>query len=176
MKNYRKQQLKRLRVYFIIDGVKRSNYIKRKNIFKNVGDNFFFQPRILPSEPKLIKFGDNVSVASGVLFITHDIIHNVLNNIENSYKYKTGCIEVGSNVFIGANSIILPNVKIGSNVIIAAGSVICKDVLDNTVVGGNPIKKIMTFDEFMEKRKNDNSISYNYLNDEDLWRYFYEIK
>ena len=37
----------------------------------------------------------------------------------------------------------MSNVKrIGKNSIIAAGSVVTKDVDDNTIVGGNPAKKI----------------------------------
>ena len=49
---------------------------------------------------------------------------------------QVGCIELGDNVFIGAGTTILSNVRIGSNVIVAAGSVITKDVPSNSVVGG----------------------------------------
>ena len=59
-----------------------------------------------------------------------------------------------NNVFIGTNTTILPNVRIGSNVIIGANSLITKDVPDNCVVVGTPAKVISTFDDFIEKRKN----------------------
>ena len=49
-----------------------------------------------------------------------------------------GCIEVMDNVFIGSNSIIMPNVRIGSNVIIAAGSIVTKDVPSGVIVAGTP--------------------------------------
>lgn len=45
-------------------------------------------------------------------------------------------------MFIGANAIILPNVKIGPNAIIGAGAIVTKDVLPGTIVGGVPARKI----------------------------------
>ena len=155
MKFYTKKQLTRLRIALIFESKKRTNYIVKKNIFHHVGKNFFFQPRFIPADPELISFHDNVVVASNVTFITHDIAHNMLDNLgEHKYSYNTGCIEVMNNVFIGTNTTILPNVRIGSNVIIGANSLITKDVPDNSVVVGTPARVISTFDEFVEKRKN----------------------
>ena len=81
-----------------------------------------------------------------------------------SIKHKTqinefiGCIEISNNVFIGANSIIYPNVTIGSNVVIAAGSVVTKSIVANTIVGGNPAKKVGSFDLLERKRLYDGSV------------------
>ncbi len=172
MKSYIKRQLIRLRVYLIFDAIKRTKYIVKHNIFYSVGDNFFFQPRMLPSDPKLIKFGNNVTVASNVVFINHDLIYKVTNNIGKNLNYYAKPIEVKDNVFIGANVTILPNVKIGSNVIIAASSVVTKDVSDNSVVAGNPAKVITTFDEFISKRDKINNELINSENIEEIWRVF----
>lgn len=49
---------------------------------------------------------------------------------------------IGNNVTLGANVVIIGNVKIGNNVVIGAGSVVVKDVPDNSVVVGNPAKVI----------------------------------
>ena len=113
MKSYVKKQLIRMRVYLIFDGIKRTEYIKKKNLFYSVGSNFFFQPRILPSDPKLIKFGNNVTVASNVTFINHDLIYRTLNFLNNGkyYNYYAKPIEIGDNVFIGSNSTILPAIN-----------------------------------------------------------------
>ncbi len=148
----------KLKMYLIADANKRTNLLVKKNFFKSVGKNFFFQPRIIPDEPKLISFGNNVCIASGVTFVTHDVIDKVLNNMDYNVTFNYNCapIEVGNNVFIGCNTTILPGVKIGNNVIIAAGSVITKDVKENTIVGGNPAKKICSFDDYVENRKNIN--------------------
>ncbi len=62
-------------------------------------------------------------------------------------------IHIGNNVLVGANVIILPGVWIEDNCVIGAGSVVSKDVKKGTVVAGNPIRVIGTFEEFEEKRK-----------------------
>ena len=61
---------------------------------------------------------------------------------------KFGKIIIGSNCFIGARSIILPNVTIGDKSIIAAGSVVTKCVPSGEVWGGNPARYIMKADEY----------------------------
>ncbi len=148
----------KLKMYLISNADKRTKLLIKKNVFRSVGDNFFFQPRIIPDEPKLISFGNNVSVASGVTFVTHDVIDKVLNNMDYNFAFYYNCapIKVGNNVFIGCNVTILPNVKIGDNVIIAAGAVVTKDIPNNSVVGGNPAKVISTFDEYVANRKINN--------------------
>lgn len=55
---------------------------------------------------------------------------------------------IGNNVFIGANAVILGNIKIGNNVTIGAGAVVNKDVPDNAVVVGNPMKIVSTTDGY----------------------------
>jgi acetyltransferase-like isoleucine patch superfamily enzyme len=49
-------------------------------------------------------------------------------------------IKTGS--WIGVNAIILPGVTVGKNAVVAAGSIVTRDVLDYTLVGGNPAKLI----------------------------------
>ena len=55
---------------------------------------------------------------------------------------KVAPIKIGSHVWIGQGVIILKGVTIGDNSIIGAGSVVTKDVDSNTIVAGNPAKKI----------------------------------
>ena len=47
---------------------------------------------------------------------------------------------IGDNVVLGSNVVIVGNVNIGNNVIIGAGTVVVKDVPDNCVVVGNPMR------------------------------------
>lgn len=154
MKSYTKNQLKRLRIALMLNSDKRNAYIKKHDIFRSMGENVFFQPRIIPSDPKLIKFHNNIIVTSNVTFVNHDIFDLGLNRLNKGFfPYEQDCIEIMDNVFIGCNSTILGGVRIGPNALVAAGSVVVKDVEPNTVVAGNPAKKIANFDEFLEKRQ-----------------------
>lgn len=96
----------------------------------------------------LVTMGDNVTLASGSRLLTHD------GSTKKILGYsKVGRIDIGSDVFIGAGAVVLPNVKIGNRVVVGAGSVIAKDIPDNSVVVGNPAKVIGTYDAFVEKNK-----------------------
>jgi len=54
-----------------------------------------------------------------------------------------GSIEVGNDVWIGRNAIILPKVsRIGDGAVIGAGAIVTKDVPDFAVVAGNPARVI----------------------------------
>ena len=146
--------LKKIYFFMIFSPARRTKFIRKHKEFKSVGKNFFFQPRKYPNNPSLISFGDNVSVASNVTFVNHDVMHRVFNNIEiNSTREHMGTIEVGNNVFIGANVTILPNAKIGNNCIIASGAVVSGKLKDGGIYGGVPAKKIGDFQTLFEQRK-----------------------
>ena len=149
-----------LRMFTLSTGVKRTAYLKKKGVFGSIGQNSMIQSRKVPLYPELIFIGNNVRIASDVTFVTHDVCHNMLNNLPESlgggyrFKEKKGKIVIGDNVFIGANSMILYDVAIGNNVIIGAGSVVTKNIPDNSVCVGVPCKVIKKFEDFVEKRKN----------------------
>jgi len=56
-------------------------------------------------------------------------------------------VNIGSNVFIGANSLILKGVKIGDNSVIGAGSIVIKSIPENVIAAGNPCKIIRSLNE-----------------------------
>lgn len=148
-----------LRMFTFSSGVRRTAYLKKKGTFGAIGENCMIQSRKIPLYPELIFIGNNVRIASNVSFTTHDVVHNMLNNLPNSlrggYRFaeKKGKIFIGDNVFIGANSMLLYDVTIGSNVIIGAGSIVTKDIPDGSVAVGVPCKVIGNFEDFVEKRK-----------------------
>lgn len=49
-------------------------------------------------------------------------------------------IHIGKNVWIGANSVVLPGVTIGDNTVIGAGSIVTRDIPANVVAVGNPCR------------------------------------
>lgn len=135
--------------------IKRAAYLKKHDILYHIGDNCMTMFRKIPLYPKLISFGNNVWIASEVLFVPHDVVHRMLNNklggVESFQEYL-GCIEINDNVFVGSNSTILPNVTIGPDTVIAAGSLVNHSIPGNGVYGGIPCKYICSLDEFIEKR------------------------
>ena len=84
-----------------------------------------------------IEIGDNVLFAPGVQLIS-------ANHDPSDYrKHLDGPpIRIGSNVWIGANVVVLPGVTIGDNVIIGAGSIVTKDIPADSVAVGNPCRVI----------------------------------
>ena len=77
-----------LRMFTFSSGVKRTAYLKRKGIFGSIGDNVMIQSRKVPLYPELIFIGNNVRVATNVTFVTHDVSHNMLNNLPEALEEK----------------------------------------------------------------------------------------
>ena len=93
-----------------------------------------------PGHCWLISMGDNVTLAPRVHILAHDA------STKRILGYTLiGRVIIGNNVFIGAGSIILPNVKIGS--------VVSRSIPDNCVALGSPARIICSYEEFVEKKK-----------------------
>lgn len=121
----------------LTDGYARANYLRKHHLLAEIGEHVYFYSRIFPADPKLLKIHDNVCIATNVRFVGHDRIDIVLSGLfDREYKKSYGCIEVENNVFIGADSVILPNVHIGKNNIIGAGAVVTKDLPPGGIWGG----------------------------------------
>lgn len=103
-------------------------------------------------EPYLIKLGNHVEITAGVRFITHDGGVWCLRTEDGLEKIdKFGPITVGSNVFIGLQSLIMPSVSIGDHCIIGAGSIVTKSVPSGEVWAGVPARFICTIEQYREK-------------------------
>lgn len=92
-----------------------------------------------PSE-KLI-LGDRVSVGPRVTFVTASD-PNKSRLAPEFVQPVRGRIVVGSDAWIGAGAIILPNVTIGERAIVGAGAVVTQDVPALAVVVGVPAKVV----------------------------------
>ena len=138
-------------------GFRRAEYLRKHQLLSHIGTGCSFQRRKLPLYPELIFIGNNVHIASNVSFLTHDITHVMLNRMGVTTQEKIGCIEIGNNVFVGAGTRILYDVKIGSNVIIVTGSTITKDIPDNSIVAGSPARVIGRFEDYLKKREAEES-------------------
>ena len=101
------------------------------------GKNFTRMKDVIldPSHCWLIEIGDNVTMAPRVHILCHDA------STKGFLGYtKIGRVTIGNNVFMGENSIVLPNVHIGNNVIIGASTVVTKNIPSNSIAVGNPMR------------------------------------
>ena len=147
-----KRSLAIIEKLFIRDPWKKAEFYKKHNYFHHIGEKCYIAPHISPNEGYLISIGDNVWITSGVQFINHDASVQVVQKVRDYHGIdKVGIIDIGNNVFIGNNSIILPGVKIGSNCVVGAGSVVTGSIPANSVAAGNPAQVISTFDEYADK-------------------------
>ena len=78
-------------LYLILSAKKRTEFIRKHHLYGAVGENCSIQMRKLPLYSNLIFIHNNVKIASNVGFVTHDIIHSMLNQ-----KYSGGSMSKGS--------------------------------------------------------------------------------
>jgi len=101
------------------------------------------------TEPYLIKIGNHVS-ATSVRFETHDGgVWCFRADFPEIDIVKP--IEIGDNVYIGYEAIILPGVTVGDNVVIGARSVVTKDIPSNSVAVGTPARVIKSLTDYKNK-------------------------
>lgn len=123
--------------------------------------NMFTKCKLLADRPKaVIKIGSNCRIHATCLHAFKEIIignrvliaantqiidgnghelmmHDPENRIHSTDNGKP--IQIGDDVWIGTNVLILGGVTIGNGAVIAANTLVNKDVLPHTLVGGNPM-------------------------------------
>ena len=131
-------------------------------IGKEVDEGFVLFPPFTTDCGKNITLGKNVFINSGCRFqdqggitigdnalIGHNVVIATLNHDMNPEKRSNlipSPVKIGSRVWIGSGSIILPGVTIGDNAVIGAGSVVTKDIPENAIAVGSPARVIKYVD------------------------------
>ncbi|MGM0340146.1 acyltransferase [Enterococcus sp. AZ007] len=156
--------------YSILEKVNLSSYKRRYPLFLrkrgiNISTDFYTEygdGYIHPSchfdgkDYSLITIGNNTTISKNVEILTHDYSISkamvVMNELDQG-GYFLREVTIGSNCFIGANTILLPGTNIEENVIVGAGSVVKGFVGKNQIIAGNPARPIMTIEEFYEIHK-----------------------
>ena len=71
-----------LNLYLKKNGTQRAGFLKPNNVFFGMGEHCYWHPRTIPSEPYLLRLHNNVVVAAGVSFHTHDVMEYMFNYIQ----------------------------------------------------------------------------------------------
>ncbi|SHJ28799.1 acyltransferase [Pseudobutyrivibrio xylanivorans] len=128
-----------------------------KNLGVKIGKNFqIYYPSstvIDLQNPYLLTIGDNVSLTGPVTIMTHDYSWKVFKVMDGRILGNQRPVTIGNNVFVGWGATILAGANIGDNVIIGAGAVVTSKCESNSVYAGSPAKRIMSIEEFIERRE-----------------------
>lgn len=98
-----------------------------------------------------VTIGDYVHIGQHVLIsgLNHNYERVDLKISEQGITVNP--VRIDSNVWIGANVVILPGVTIGEHSVVGAGSVVTRDVAPFTVVVGNPATCVKKWDTVQHK-------------------------
>jgi len=114
-------------------------YADRPGALIKIGDNCRIHGSCIHAYER-IEIGDNCLIAANCNIMDsngHDISFPDIENRINTHG-KTKPVMIGDNVWIGANSFILPGVTVGNGSVISANSVVISDIPENVITGGNP--------------------------------------
>lgn len=107
-----------------------------------LGSNNFFNKNVKIVCLDEIKIGDDCLFASNVQIYDHDHNYSEIDVLISKQGYVTAPVEIGNNVWVGANVIILKGVNVGEGAVIGAGSVVTNNIPPYAIVEGVPAKII----------------------------------
>ncbi|MDR0348987.1 MAG: sugar O-acetyltransferase [Tannerella sp.] len=107
-----------------------------------IGENFYANVNCVILDGAGVTFGNNVLIAPGCGFYTAGHPLDVEQRCKGLEYARP--ITIGNNVWIGAQSVILPGVTVGDNSIIGAGSVVTHNIPPHVVAAGNPCRILKT--------------------------------
>lgn len=106
----------------------------------HLGRNVFINFNCVILDGGVVRIGDNVMLAPGVLINTPQ--HPIGAEERASKLEYVRPVTIGNDVWIGAGAVICPGVTIGDGCVIGAGAVVVKDIPSHSVAVGNPAKVV----------------------------------
>lgn len=114
---------------------------------------------------KRITIGADCVLTDGCVILTHDYSYTTgliaLGRRPDTDISSNKCVEIGSNVFVGMQSLLLPGTVIGDNVIIGAKSLVRGRLESNSFYAGVPVRRICSIMEYMARREQDGVAEYH---------------
>ncbi|MGR5136564.1 sugar O-acetyltransferase [Vibrio jasicida] len=103
-----------------------------------LGDNVYANFNLTLVDDTYIYIGNSVMIGPNVTIATAG--HPIDPDLRRDVAQFNMPVRIGDNVWIDANSVVLPGVTIGENSVIGAGSIVTKDIPANVVAVGNPCR------------------------------------
>jgi acetyltransferase-like isoleucine patch superfamily enzyme len=103
-----------------------------------VGRNTWIGPNVVLDGSGGLEIGSNCSISAAVQVYSHDSVKWAVSGGKENYEYAN--TKIGSNCYIGPNSIIIKGVEIGDCSIIGANSFVNVNIPPNSKAFGNPVK------------------------------------
>ena len=151
----KKEVLIRTGLHRHLDSDSYIQYARKRGCKIGDGTRFLGTKKLDLGAAPMIEIGENCTITDRVRLVAHTSDAPTLKERygeENAPSHGSiSPITVGDGVFIGENSIVLPNVTIGDYCIIGAGSVVVDDIPSESVAAGNPCRVIMDLDEYRER-------------------------
>ncbi len=97
-----------------------------------IGDNVFLNNNVQITAHEKLTIKDNTYIGPNVVIVDHD--HKFSKDGIKPKEFNCKEVNIGKNVWIGANCIILKGVSIGDNAIISAGCIITKSIPNNSTI------------------------------------------
>lgn len=108
-----------------------------------LGERVFFNFNCVVLDVCLVRIGSFTLFGPAVQIYTP--LHPLDAELRRREEYGKP-VDIGSDVWVGGGTIILPGVRIGSLTVIGAGSVVTRDVPDDVFAAGNPCRVIRSLD------------------------------
>ncbi|MDX8339298.1 acyltransferase [Draconibacterium sp. IB214405] len=128
--------------FSIIIAINDSNKNSFKNSTLTIGSNTYIgEGNNIRAAGGTIKIGANCLISQNITIVASNHETNKNDLIRNQpWSQENNTITIGDDVWIGANSVILPGVTISNGAVIGAGSIVTKDVPKFAIVAGNPAR------------------------------------
>ncbi len=144
-----------------------------RTLLKGIGERVWIEPDFRCEFGKNITIGNDVYINFGCVILDcgqvtigdntligpNVGIYNANHVLDAEERVAGGLIpgqvHIGNRVWIGGNTIVLPNVTIGDDTVIGAGSIVTRDIPSGVVAVGNPcrvLRKITDKDKVGYKR------------------------
>lgn len=133
--------------------------MRMRNSGISIGERCRIYTFLQSHEPSMIQIGNDVTISSGVAFVTHD--NSVLKYLDPMTDV-VGKITIGDQCFIGQNSILMLGVTLGERCVVGAGAVVTHSFPPHSVIAGNPARLICTTEDLALKYK-DKAIDFGVI-------------